>query len=684
MKRLYIFTLLLTAFFVGCTPNSQLTSNDFRVLSGLENNRLYLTGEKGSTKSFSVFANYDWSVIDIAGFTCDPSSGPASSTTTIVATSLQANNTGDTVYLSKLNFKLLKTRFVGLSAYQLPLIMAETRTVTLDAIEGSQATFTFKSRCNLEDIALKCSNTNFSASINTDSVMKDYTRYKVTVTALESNIAVTERLLGELEFEVDGVIQERLKIEIKQKASIVLDRSIVLLPGVNGGENMFTATSKYNLNIEYDSNLFSVTEHRNGEYIVKALADNKGTANVALGNIKISLADVPDNYLLLDVYQRRATASQTIMVKFVGVALSTYFNSNMKKMIEALNNNAQGDARIVAIIPTSTTDATMYELRYDNILGKAVKEKVKDLTLTTPFTSTLFENLVREMTSFAQAEKYAMVIGSHGHGWTPKSFTSAASARLRRMGVQEPSLLWQKPEGALTRHIGDTGYAVQYDIYEIANAMKANNIKLEYLLFDACFMSNVESAYELRDVTKYIIASPCEVMGAGFPYDKVMPYMLTNGGASFDLDKICSEYVNHYKTGAGVSVRSACVALTNTAELEALAAAVKRVNKAAISDSFSLNDVQVYDGISEKYNPVHTFLDLEDIVVKSCSDSEAVEAFKAQLDKCVTSRYHTDKFYSAYDSKLYTINAYCGITTSAFVELCSDTWRQTGWYLATH
>ena len=235
----------------------------------------------------------------------------------------------------------------------------------------------------------------------------------------------------------------------------------------------------------------------------------------------------------------------------------------------------------------------------------------------------------------------------------------------------------------MTRHLGDKT-PTRYDITEIATAIEANNVKFDYILFDACLMGNVESAYELRDVTKYIIASPCEVMGAGFPYDKVMPYMLTNGGASFDLDKICSEYVNHYKTGAGVSVRSACVALTNTAELEALAAAVKRVNKAAVSDSFSLNDVQVYDGISEKYNPVHTFLDLEDIVVKSCSDSEAVEAFKAQLDKCVTSRYHTDKFYSAYDSKLYTINAYCGITTSAFVELCSDTWRQTGWYLATH
>lgn len=156
--------------------------------------------------------------------------------------------------------------------------------------------------------------------------------------------------------------------------------------------------------------------------------------------------------------------------------------------------------------------------------------------------------------------------------------------------------------------------------------------------------------------------------------------MLQNGGTSYDLEAICRTYVDHYRTEA--STPSACVALTHTAELEALAATVKRVNEAAVKSDFSLRNVQYYEGQS-----VHSFYDLGDIIEQSCADSEAVAAFNAQFDKTVTSRYHTDQFYSAYGSgnKYYhDINKYSGITTSAFVAHYADLWQQTAWYKATH
>ena len=193
-------------------------------------------------------------------------------------------------------------------------------------------------------------------------------------------------------------------------------------------------------------------------------------------------------------------------------------------------------------------------------------------------------------------------------------------------------------------------------------------------------MGNVESAYELRNATDYIIGSPCEVMGAGFPYARITPYMLTDGGISYNLDKICSEYVEYYRTEATIS--SACVGVIHTAELEALATEMKAVNKAGVKEGFSLDNVQYYEG----QNP-HSFYDLGDMVEQSCADATAAAAFKAQLDKTVTSRYHTEQFYSAYGSgnKYYhDINYYSGITTSAMVEHYSTDWQQTAWYKATH
>ena len=303
---------------------------------------------------------------------------------------------------------------------------------------------------------------------------------------------------------------------------------------------------------------------------------------------------------------------------------------------------------------------------------------VAKLSLPTPYNAALFEDNLRKALAFAPAEKYALVVGSHGLAWIPKA-AQVSSQQLWRMGVA-PSKLWERNESAeMTRHIGDKT-DTQYNITELADAIAANGVKFEYILFDACFMGNVESAYELRNSTDYIIGSPCEILGAGFPYARVTPYMLVDGGTSYNLDKICSEYVNHYRTSSGTP--SACVAVTATAELEALAVAMKAVNEAGVKEGFSLDKVQYYEG-----QAVHSFYDLGDMVEQSCANAEVAAAFKAQLDKTVTSRYHTDKFYSGFGSgnKYYhDINYYSGISTSAMVNHYSTDWQQTAWYKATH
>ena len=45
--------------------------------------------------------------------------------------------------------------------------------------------------------------------------------------------------------------------------------------------------------------------------------------------------------------------------------------------------------------------------------------------------------------------------------------------------------------GATTRSFGDTGRSI--DITDFAAAVKAQNYRTDYLLFDACFMANIET-----------------------------------------------------------------------------------------------------------------------------------------------------------------------------------------------
>ena len=678
MKRFLTIIVALTSLLTACINGETASVNDLYV-GGIPDRRLLLDGREGCSKTFYIVANYDWQIIDYRHFNCLPSSGSkteANTHTTITATTLQSNNTADTIRLSDLNFKLLNTRFVGISAYQLPQVCLKNgKQVTINAVAGAKESTKIVSKA--DDITLVVSG-DISATLGKKNAKDEF---EVNITATESNSSSEARKIGTIEFEIDGVRQGS-KIEVIQNSAIIFDRSEVLLPSKAGESNMLVVNSNFDINAEASSDQFSVklvsSTTSTKQFKVTALYNNDTSKERSVGKISVTLSDDASCESLIEVRQRKSKAPQTIIVHFVGTALRDYFDLNTTKILEALNADIQGDAQILAIYTNSDNNATLYELRYDSTLGKAVQEMVAKLSLPTPYNAALFEDNLRKALAFAPAEKYALVVGSHGLAWIPKA-AQVSSQQLWRMGVA-PSKLWERNESAeMTRHIGDKT-DTQYNITELADAIAANGVKFEYILFDACFMGNVESAYELRNSTDYIIGSPCEILGTGFPYARVTPYMLVDGGTSYNLDKICSEYVNHYRTSSGTP--SACVAVTATAELEALAVAMKAVNEAGVKEGFSLDNVQYYEG-----QAVHSFYDLGDMVEQSCANAEVAAAFKAQLDKTVTSRYHTDQFYSGYgaDNKYYhDINYYSGISTSAMVEHYSTDWQQTAWYKATH
>ncbi len=678
MKRfLSILTIIATLLCSGCINISEGTAKieDLVLMNGISNRKLLLDGTEGVSSTFTFKANHDWKIIDYKGFSCSPSSGTKTEeneVASVIATPLQSNNTADTVRLSDLNFKLLSTRFVGISAYQLPQIrLPKGNKVYLDAVSGSTSSIVVVS--SSEDIELVTSE-DIAASLGEKNSRNERT---ISITAKSTNTSAVDRELGSIGFKINGIMQES-KIDVVQISAIVLDRSEVILPSKAGGSNMFSVKSNSEIEVSSNSEEFVISCSGN-TFTVTAMRDNEGSEMASLGSIDVRLKDTPDCNTSIGVKQRNGKAPQTIIIHFIGTALKPYFNDNISRIIDALSNNIQGNSQVVVIATDSTNDATLYELRYDPILGKAVQEKVKELSLPTPYDSALFEANLRAALGFAPAEKYSLVIGSHGLAWIPKTPSSSYSRMLKRLGISENQLWHRNKDAEMTRHIGD-GDPTRYDITEIASAIEANQVKFDYILFDACFMSNVESVYDLRNTTHYIIGSPCEVMGAGFPYSMIVPYMLTDGGKAYDIDKICSEYVEYYRSYAATP--SACVAVTHTAELEALAQTMKAVNMAGVKEGFSLGNVQYYEG-----QAVHSFYDLGDMVEQSCADATAAAAFKAQLDKTVTSRYHTDRFYSAYGSgnKYYhDINYYSGISTSAMVEHYSTDWQQTAWYKATH
>jgi hypothetical protein len=177
-----------------------------------------LEGTEGYSSTFSFRANHDWNIIDYKGFTCDPSSGAKSvdnEKITVTVTPLQSNNTADTIRLSDLNFKLLSTRFVGISAYQLPQIrLPKGNKISLDATSGSSGSTIFIS--SNDDVELVVEG-DIAVSMSEKGSKNEYT---ISVTANNENSTAEEIVIGTIGFKAGGVVQES-KIEVTQISAIV-------------------------------------------------------------------------------------------------------------------------------------------------------------------------------------------------------------------------------------------------------------------------------------------------------------------------------------------------------------------------------------------------------------------------------------------------------------------------------
>ncbi len=104
-----------------------------------------------------------------------------------------------------------------------------------------------------------------------------------------------------------------------------------------------------------------------------------------------------------------------------------------------------------------------------------------------------------------------------------------------------------------------------------AEAITAAGIRFEYFLFDDCFMSSIEVAYDLRKITRHLIASPCEVMAYGYPYDLVMPYLFTDGGTEYDLDGVCRSFYEFYEQYEAPKYNCGAIAVTVCGQVEQMA-----------------------------------------------------------------------------------------------------------------
>lgn len=170
------------------------------------------------------------------------------------------------------------------------------------------------------------------------------------------------------------------------------------------------------------------------------------------------------------------------------------------------------------------------------------------------------------------AERYGLVLWSHGSGWEPSEVESIArvarpvgaanthESRLRAAAPGSRALFRTTLRSMLSAEapaeraiLFDDGTGHSLDTLELARVTatiaQAIGQPLELLGMDACLMASLEVAYEIRDSVRYLVASQELVPGYSWPYERIFGALRAAAdqpGADL-AQRIVTEYVRYYQ-----------------------------------------------------------------------------------------------------------------------------------------
>lgn len=327
--------------------------------------------------------------------------------------------------------------------------------------------------------------------------------------------------------------------------------------------------------------------------------------------------------------------------------------AGMKRAIES--NKGLGNTRLVVFIAKDKKQSALINIKYEK--GVCKQDTLEKYSSPTYLTTNGRVELFNKVKEYAPANRYAMIVGCHGMGWIPSS-TVFKTKKSRYFGGLE------------------NGYKI--DIDDFAESIKAAGMKMQFILFDDCYMSCMEVAYDLKDATDYIIASTSEVMDKGMPYHRIYQHLM---GAEPNYQAVCDNFYDYY---TNYSAPYGTIGVTDCRYMDEMAAMMKYINTKHTFDTNRLNNVQDLDG--ETFTPT-IFFDFDDYVRNLCTnDNSTYEQFYALLQRLVPYKANTNYIFSGNMQIATKVNHFSGITISdpSTRSEITESKKYTNWWIQTH
>lgn len=208
-----------------------------------------------------------------------------------------------------------------------------------------------------------------------------------------------------------------------------------------------------------------------------------------------------------------------------------YIGPDLMEMRQGTRNMPENN-HLVVYVDAADSKTKPYLLEISD--GVTTDSLAMEQDLPTSDPATLLSVMRMAMEKFP-ANEYALVLWGHASGWLIESDSIASSVWSTPLQApNRPRRAYGLDTGNNTT--GNTG--TWMNIPSMARALSMLP-KLKFIFADCCHFQCAETAYELRNVADYIIASPAEIPGEGAPYRTVVP-------ALFEKDTFWQSIVDKY------------------------------------------------------------------------------------------------------------------------------------------
>ena len=365
--------------------------------------------------------------------------------------------------------------------------------------------------------------------------------------------------------------------------------------------------------------------------------------------------------------------------------LLSNFNDNLNNIMQAINDQ-QGlqRERVLVYLQTSKSTATLREIVYTN--GKSTYQSLKEYQdVNCAEQGTIYE-ILSDVQRYAPANEYALIMGAHGCGWTYVNDWNNYPYNARKLSFSDENGIpvtraGNATDDASTRFFGSANaQKYEIDVEMLADEIGRSGMHLRYILFDICYMGNIETAYALRKVTDYIIASPSEIMAYGMPYRYMWKYLT----GSINYDGACKAFYDFYSS---YSYPYGCLATIYCSEVDQMVSLMKQINQTYHFDESQRSSLQVLDGFN-RLGTGNIFYDFGDYVSHLVTDEALLTEYRQELKRLVPYSYTTDQLPTNLGGGLahYPVNTFSGLSISdpSNHVVATRGIQKTGWYQATH